>query len=464
MFGRGDRVVVGVSGGPDSVALLHWLSGYARENDLKIHVAHLDHMLRGEESAEDARWVQRFAASLGLTSTVEAEDVLALKRKLRVSIEDAARQARYSFFAHVAHMVGARCVAVAHTADDQVETVIHHWLRGAGLAGLRGMQPVMEYRVESHLDSLAGGLRVVRPLLDVWRREIEDYIATNRLTARVDRSNEQVAFLRNRIRLQLLPYLQSYNPRFKEAALRSARVLSSDYDFIQMNVSKVWDQVARLEERAVIFDLEKWGQLPDAIQRNLLREAMSRLVGDIIGLGAIHIDSALSVIRLGRTGARTTWPRGLVVSKSYKSFSIALPEKRHEPPLSAEGQRLEIPGRTVLFGTRWEVEASIQSQPCGNARNPLRAELDFNAVGKDLVVRRRKPGDRFRPFGMRGEKSLQDYFVDLKVPERERDNIPIVASPENIVWIVGFRIDDRAKVTPSTKQFLCLEFLESDSI
>lgn len=463
MFVPGDRVVVGVSGGPDSVALLHWLSDFARENMLQVHIAHLNHMLRGEESAEDAMWVRHLASSMGLPSTIEGVDVQTLRKRLRLSLEDAARQARYSFFARVVQKVGGKCVAVAHTADDQVETVVLHWLRGSGLAGLRGMLPVMTYRVKLDVGSPTTGLRVVRPLLDVWRQEVEAYLTANNLVARIDRSNEQPVYLRNKIRLQLIPYLRSYNPRLKESVLRSARVLSSDYDFIQANVSQAWDRLVQVEERSIVFDLQVWSELPEAIQRHLLREAMSRLVGDVIGLAAIHVDSALSAIKHGRTGVRIAWPRGLVVRKSYSTFSVGYQEERPESGLTETGQRLHIPGRTTLHGTGWEVEATIESHPCRGIKQPLQAELDFAKVGTDLFVRRRLPGDRFRPLGMRGQKSLQDFFVDAKVPEEERDDVPIVVSPDQLIWVVGYRIDDRVKVTPSTTQILCLKFFKKDA-
>lgn len=461
MFGPGDRVVVGVSGGPDSVALLRWLSGFARERGFQLHIAHLDHMLRGEESAADARWVQNLAEDLGLPHTIEAIDVQAVRDEMRLSLEDAARQARYSFFAHVVKEVEARGVAVAHTADDQVETIVLHWLRGAGLAGLRGMQPVTTYRVVPGFESSAADVRVVRPLLEVWRSEVESYLEENGLSARLDRSNLELDFLRNKVRQQLIPYLQSYNPRIKESVLRSAEFLGADYDFIRSNVAEVWDSVARVGERKVTFDLTRWLELPESLQRHMLREAMCRLVGDVIGLSSVHIDSALAIIRSGRTGASVTWPRGLEVKKSYDSFLIGFCGPRREPSLSIEGQRLEVPGGTKIYGTPWEVKAVLRSRPCGDAQ-PHHADLDFERVGKHLVVRRRKPGDRFRPLGMKGEKSLQDFFVDAKVPEEERDEVPIVSSSDHVVWIVGSRIDDRVKVTPSTKDVLCLRFLKSN--
>ncbi len=460
MFGPGDLVVVGVSGGPDSVALLHWLVSYGRAHDVRLHVAHLNHMLRGEEGNADARWVAGLARQWNLPVTVEARDVNALRQERHLSTEDAARQLRYAFFAQVIKETGARCAAVGHTADDQVETIVLHWLRGAGLAGMRGMLPVMRYKVSDVSEAGVAPLAVIRPLLQVTRGEVEDYLRTYSLEARVDRSNLELVYLRNRIRQQLIPQLLDYNPRFKEATLRSAEIAADDFGFIQREVARVWNDVAREKDDSISFDRRAWSELHPSIERYVLREAVSRLVGDLVGLEAVHIADAMTAIREGRTGSVVTWPRGLRVVVGYDEFTVGYEQPAVEPRLSAEGQPLMVPGETDIVGTNWRVIARVAQSPCVQDANPWHADLDYAKSGSDLSVRRRRPGDRFSPLGMRAEKGLQDFMVDEKVPRSRRDDVPIVVGPRQIVWVAGKRIDDRVKLTPRTAEVLCLTFVE----
>lgn len=477
MFAPGDLVVVGVSGGPDSVALLYWLKSYATTVPISLHVAHLNHMLRDKDSEEDARWVASLAKDLGLPATVEARDTNALRLERRLSIEDAARQARYEFFARVVRETGASCVAVAHTADDQVETVVLHWLRGAGLPGLRGMLPVTRLAVDSSGPNRPAFLRVVRPFLEVDRAEVESYLSSHGLNYRTDRTNLETVYLRNRIRLQLIPQLREYNPRFKETTLRAAELAAVDFDLIQRYVDEAWGKMARPITDRVSFSLREWRDLHPSLQRYLLRRAVQSLAGDLMGLEAIHVADALAVIANGRTGAVFTLPGGLRVTKGYDEFHVGFERRRAAPALSVEGQLLTIPGQTDIDGTNWRVVARIASEPCAGtvarrgtiARRPVRvhhaadawhADLDYSKTGNVLFVRRRRPGDRFQPLGMGELKSLQDFLVDEKVPRYRRDDVPIVASDRQIVWIAGLRIDDRVKLTPDTKEVLCLTFLE----
>ena len=459
MFDPGDLVVVGVSGGPDSVALLHWLLSYARNLDVKLHVAHLNHMLRGKDSEADAHWVAALSHSWGLPVTVESRDINALRQERQLSIEDAARQARYAFFAEVAKETGARCVAVAHTADDQVETVVLHLLRGAGLAGMRGLLPVTDYHVPSFAENGLAPIRVIRPFLEVTRDEVEEYLHEYNLEFRTDRSNLEIVYLRNKIRHQLIPQLLEYNPRFKEATLRAAEIAAIDFDFIQEQVTDAWQNFAQITDERVSFDLKVWSTLHPCIQRYLLRRSAQWLLGDLVGLEAVHVADALAIISQGRTGAVVMWPQGLRVIKEYDTFCVCFERPTVEPVLSIEGQPLMIPGDTDIVGSNWRVTARVSSVPCGDV-GPWHADLDYSKTGDRLLVRRRRAGDRFRPLGMKAEKSLQDFLVDEKVPRYRRDDVPIVEAKNHIIWVAGLRIDDRAKLTPKTKEVLCLSFAE----
>jgi len=470
LFRPGEAVVVAVSGGPDSLCLLHVLRQLQDELGIALHVAHLDHGLRGAESAADAAFVAEMARAWGLPATIEAADVRAVQQAQRLSLEEAARYVRYAFLARVAANVGTSTVAVGHTADDQVETILIHFLRGAGLAGLRGMLPVQEMAVRplradlSPDEQPAAPIRLVRPLLAVTRAEVEAYCAEHGLAPRHDRSNEDEAILRNRLRRRLLPTLETYNPNLRATLLRAAHALADDYAYLQAEVERLWPTLAQETADAVAFDLAAWRGLPPALQRHLLREAVARRQGGWQDVGAGHMEKALAVANK-RVGAQVTLPNGLRVSRSYTHLIVgraaAAPVPVDQPLLTLEQLPLDIPGVTPLPGSPWQVQAEIVERMAEELPPPApyAVTVDLAAVGSELVLRRRRPGDRFQPQGLGGSQKLQDFFVDHKVPRAWRDLVPIVATPRQIVWVVGYRLDARAQVTAATRRVLTLVFI-----
>jgi len=454
LFQPGERVVVGVSGGPDSLCLLHLLTQLRDEYRIEPHVAHLNHQIRGAEAEADAAFVARLAEEWGLPATIEARDVPAYARQERLALEEAARRVRYSFLAEVARKIGAGCIAVGHNADDQVETVIMHWLRGAGLAGLRGMLPLTEYE----------GLRLVRPLLEVTRAEIEEYCQIHHLQPRFDRSNLDTTYFRNRLRHELIPYLESYNPNIREVVRRAAKVIAADYDFLRSEVERAWERMAIESEGAISFPLEPWSRLHLSLQRALLREAIRRLRKGLRNINWVHIEDALKVINEKPTGAIATLPQGLQLFKSYDRIVVGERMPRPDLPLlSVDSLPIAIPGVTKLPDSYWQLKAEILAREELNEEtlanvNPWQAYLDYDRTGSELKLRQRLPGDRFQPLGMRRGKTLQAFMIDAKVPRHLRDEIPIVVSPRQIVWVAGWRIDERVKVTERSKRILHLEF------
>jgi tRNA(Ile)-lysidine synthase len=465
MFSRDDLVVVGVSGGPDSVALLHSLLGLAARGGYRLHVAHLNHHLRGADSDRDAEFVRDLAHGWSLPATVESQDIGRLRREWRLGVEEAARLARYRFFAELVEQLGADCVAVGHNADDQVETVVLHWLRGAGLAGLRGIRPVSYLEVGQAWKRGQGqrlSLKVVRPLLKATRQEVESYIARHKLASRVDATNVDVSLQRNRVRLELLPYLEQYNPQFRQAALRTADLLAQDYDYIESKVQEAWSSLAREEDGAVVISLDEWTRLPASLQQHILRRGAEVLLGDLTDISAKNVLIAAEAMRGGTVGTEITLPRELRVVKGYDDFRLLLGEPSPAPAIIGE-HKLTIPGTTSIPEIGWDVVSTVGAQPCPTmGQNPWHADLDGDAAGPELFVRGRRPGDVFQPLGMRQTKKLQDFFVDAKVPRRTRDEVPIVASPSRIVWVAGMRIDDRVKITKDTQKVLCLTFVRRD--
>jgi len=470
-------LVVAVSGGQDSVCLLHILVGLQEKLDMKLHVAHLDHQLRGADAEADAQYVSQLARQLGVPATIEQRDVRAYQARQHISLEEAAREVRYSFLAEVAVSVGAERVAVGHTTDDHVETVLMHLIRGTGTRGLRGLRPSSQWR------SSGSNLTIIRPLLGVSRQETADYCRHHRLMPRLDITNLSLSPLRNKIRLQLLPLLQSYNPQVAEALLRTARIASDELAFLDSESARLWSGIAWREADAIALDKGAFLELPPALQRHLLRVAVEELLGSLKDIETRHIEGIMAALTKP-AGRRLDLPVGLVFVIEYRRYLLSLDAASLSPfPTLEKEVTLKIPGETVFPG--WRVSATIveptkvRGKPKGALIPPKTAGLpvpgngmketglpeddyvahfDFSKVGHEIVVRCRRPGDRFQPLGMSQSKKIGEFMIDAKIPRAWRQRIPVVCSSEHIIWVVGGRIDDREKVTESTTQVLCLEF------
>ena len=308
---------MGVSGGADSVCLLHILAGLQEKLGITVRVAHLNHMLRGAESDGDARYVSRLAKKLGVAATIEKRDVKAYQAEHRVSLEDAARQVRYRFFAEVAEEVGASRVAVGHTSDDQAETILMHLVRGAGPTGLLGMRPLTIWTSPG-----LAGLTVIRPLLAVSREETRAYCREYRLTPREDSSNLSLSPFRNRIRQELLPLLRGYNPRIGEALIRNSDTLAADLSFLEECVSEVWPKVASEENGAIVLDRDSVVSLHPAVQRHLLRRVTREVLGDLEDIEWKHIEKMRDGLTL-RKGKRVILPRKLTLSVEGRKIRVS---------------------------------------------------------------------------------------------------------------------------------------------
>jgi tRNA(Ile)-lysidine synthase len=485
---RKELVVVGVSGGADSVCLLHVLARWRRRLGIRLHVAHLNHQIRGVESQADAEYVSDLAGSLGIPITIERQDVAAYRTERKCSLEEAARELRYAFFARVARKVGAHRIAIGHTSDDQVETILMHILRGTGIAGLCGLAPCSPLVYDSHGMSLAAeapgvqkaqrsNLLVIRPLLNITREETTNYCQKYRLEPRVDSSNLLPSFFRNRLRLHLLPLLRQYNPSIDQALLRLADIAREDNAFIEQQASGLWHEVARQEDNAVYLDKKQMAGLPIALQRHLLRVAVTKLAGDVRDIEASHIEAARSLLDKP-AGKISAFPHDLVCQGGYHDLVIATTAKQSQlppcpfPPLLEEFH-LKVPGKTAFPG--WNVLASIVRERAAflssrgamsttqkTRQNSLVAHFDLQKTGLNLCVRTRRPGDRFQPLGMNVPKKLYEFMVDAKIPRSWRGRIPIVYSPQQIIWVVGWRTDDRVKLAPASREILRLEFIRSD--
>jgi tRNA(Ile)-lysidine synthase len=455
----GQPLVVAVSGGADSLCLLYVLHRLSAEFGWMLHVAHLDHLLRGDESKSDARFVALQAAELGLACTVEARDVAAHREVRRCSLEEAARELRYAFLADVAHRIGAGVVLTGHTQDDAVETIMLHLLRGSGVHGLRGLELVSPLPGDLDRGDLTQRLRLVRPMLQLSRRQAEEYCAGLGLEPRRDASNESTAHRRNRVRLELLPALRQLNPRIDETLLRLSRLAAEDDDTLSALAQEAWGRLAVVEEDCVSLDRTAFLECAPAIQSRLVLQTVARLNGSARDVAAEHVFAVRSMAARG-TGGATNAGAGI----TWRCARVRLVAHRvagsEAPPCAAmpvSPVTLCVPGEIRIPGGRLSARYVDSGGP--TKAGPLVAFLDAGSSGDALQVRRRRPGDRFRPLGMTGEKKLQDFLVDAHVDSSVRDGVPIVCSPHHIVWVAGLRIDDRVRVTPETRAVLRLDYI-----
>ncbi|HID96495.1 MAG TPA: tRNA lysidine(34) synthetase TilS [Candidatus Latescibacteria bacterium] len=443
MFAPGEKVVVAVSGGPDSVALLDILTVLKDRLEISLHVAHLDHGLRAEDSQRDAEFVRDLAAKYNLPATVAYRNVREFLKKHRFSLEEGARVVRYTFLKEVAEEVSAQKIATAHTLDDQAETILFRVLRGAGVQGLVGIPPVRE------------GL-FVRPLLKVTRREILDFLATRGLTFRHDRSNEDLRYIRNRIRHSLIPYLkQEYNPKIVMALDRMADILRAEDEFIEETAGQIFNSVMKnRDKRKIILDIKRILGYHISIKRRVLRKALYLLTEGVVPeFKDIErlVELKVSKSRLFQLGFQIT---------AQKWDDLLILKRGNVPPFR---RPVSIPGRTDLRELDAHLYVKILAQEGlltgGLGSDPQVAFLDLNSIKGGIAVRSRCTGDVIQPLGMKGHtKKVKDLLIDRKIPRILRDEIPLLVDQEKVLWVVGVEINELCRVTLESKQVLKIQF------
>ena len=471
---QGKRLLVAVSGGPDSLALLHALWQLRDEHKLRLYGAHLNHGLRGAESDADAEFTEDTFRRLDIPFTLESADVAAYRARHKLSLEDAARQVRYAFLAEVATEHAADVIALGHTADDQAETVLMHIIRGSGLDGLRGMQTLDIRRIADRPATL------FRPLLGTRRSETQAYCRALGLSPRIDASNQSPEFLRNRIRMELVPLLEQTNPSIHAALLRLAANATQDSDYIRAKADEVWNQVAHVHsDGAVRLDTRALRNHHAALQSHTLRRAIEVAGGE---LSQQHVLDIMALMG-GAPGKTLHLSNGLTFVTGYSEAHIGpaeavinvlspLPALHGEHPIAA-------PGKTQVGG--WHVRVSFETDITKPDRKNFSQErrdeksmrqdsfsvseaLDLDCVGETLRLRARLPGDRFQPLGMDQSKSLREFMIDTRIPRQWRDGLPLVVSERGIVCVPGWRIAHWARVTDSTKRILRLSLSYGDEL
>jgi tRNA(Ile)-lysidine synthase len=443
LFKEGETVVVAVSGGADSVALLDILV-HLEDEGLVLVVAHLNHGLRGEASDGDEEFVSRLAAGYGLSFEARRADVATLARDSKLSMEDAGRELRYAFFAETAKKHGATSIALAHHLDDQAETVLIRLLRGAGGAGLSAM------------GSGSQGL-LKRPLLQVARIELESYLRGRGLTFRTDDTNADTAILRNSIRHELIPYLRRYNPKVSERLAATAEILACDEELLSQLTETAYLRLASSSPAGVGFQVGEVARELRGLRLRLYRRALLELRGDLKRIGLAHLEAIDRLVTSGRPGARLKLPGDCYVARSYDDLSFrALEVPSHagwELTVAGEGSyRLPAGGRLSVERIPRPLDLNAGSRRICYL-SPERAPFPW-------VLRSCAPGDRFAPLGMSGMQKVKDLFINEKVPLQQRSGIPLLVSRGCILGVLGVRMGEQGRVAAADRAVLRVEILD----
>ncbi len=448
LLDKGDRLIVGVSGGVDSMVLLRLLNACRQEFTLSLIVGHVNHGLRPTESEKEAELVQKETERLGLRFEYGQFNVKEFQKMGGLSPQDGARRIRFHFLNGLLKKYGADKIALGHNADDQVETVLLRLLRGSGLKGLKGMLPFREGRI-------------IRPLLEVWRKEIESFARETEVPHVSDSSNLNGKYLRNRIRLNLLPLIEKeYQSNFKEIVLRTSAFLREENDYLERGAEEAYQKIVFEEKDSLSFQFSQYQSLHEAIQWRVVQKMLEKISGE-------------ERIREGGEGTEVN-----LISKKLKepapSFLLPLSygtcfEKRYDKVLLRKGRiesippfevELISPGRTFIeeIGREVVIEEIEKDSPWQDIRGTSNtALLDYQTLQFPLKLRNFRPGDRFQPLGAKGTQRLKEFFIDHKIPRFERPKIPLLLSGEMITWVVGHRIDERFKVHEKTHRVLKIE-------
>lgn len=457
----GGRLLVGVSGGADSLALMDTLDRLGYD----LIIAHLNHGIRPEAAGEADR-VREAAEDRGLTFVLKEDDAGAYAQDQKLSLEEAARKLRYAFLFEQAQIHGADAVVVGHNADDQVETVLMHWLRGAGLAGLKGM------RVCALPNPWSGVIPLVRPLLSVWGDEIRAYCQEHALAPVFDRSNLDTSYFRNRLRHELIPLLDDFVPGVRQRIWQMAEILAEDHTVLSLVVEDAWKDCLIDEGGGfVAFDADKLGGQPLGVQRRLIRRAVAALRPDIRDLSFEAVERALDALdQPGQIGnlalnVNAFLERGRFYLLEREGMGDLPSRQWPQLPQGVDRIEIPVPGELALPGG-WRLKAewvkdveSVWDAVITN-ENPYQAWMVLpEGDPAQLALRSRRRGDRFRPIGMEDHRvKIADLMINQKIPRRARDRWPLVCVADRIAWVVGLRLADRYRVKESDSRVvhLCL--------
>ncbi|HIR77080.1 MAG TPA: tRNA lysidine(34) synthetase TilS [Candidatus Choladousia intestinipullorum] len=453
MIGPGMRILAGISGGADSVCLLLVLSEYRKIVPFHLTAVHVEHGIRGKESLEDAAFTGRLCGRLGVDFVLEQTDVPELAKQRQTSLEETARSERYRIFEKVRRERGAERIAVAHNRNDQAETVLWNLVRGSGLKGLGGMRPVRD--------------RIIRPLLFTEREQIEQIVLSAGLTWRTDRTNLEQEYTRNRIRLSVLPQMErELNSRAVLHIAQASEKLQDVWEYLDRVSSAASKRCIVKEKAGVSIQLEPFRKEDALIRRELIRRALEMCSGSLKNIGSVHLET-LSSLALMDCGKRADLPGGVMAVREKDTLRLVRKSclrKEFQECKETVCKKLKIPGRTS-FG-KWKVCTELMPNSEEVQREAAQEKkytklLSYDIMNRNVLLRTRETGDYLTINAKGGTKKLKDYFIDRKVPRMERDEVLLVADGPHILWAVGYRISEAAKVRPDTRKVLKIQLKET---
>jgi tRNA(Ile)-lysidine synthase len=453
----GDGIIVAVSGGADSVALLHILYGFREELGFSLSIAHMNHMAREKDSDADAEFVRDLGQKLGLPCMVHSTDVKAEAKNQKTSFQETARNLRYQFLESALKVKKSNFIALGHTSDDQVETFIINLLRGSGARGLSGMPEIRA--------------PFIRPMLTSSRHEVESYLQENDIKFREDSSNKENHYVRNRVRNELLPILAEYNPQIKSTIIDTVSILKDEDQFFEEYVEELLPEFVRTDrgKPEVILSREFFLRQSKAIQKRLIRKALEPFIEGLRRISTVNVCAMIDLMEVARVGKEVRLPGGWRATGGTKSIKIELSPRFLNEPVTIKEQKnsakieLEMPGNTEWSEFGWHFNCRVLDPGSANfSKGSSQACFDYDKVGGHVGVRFFKPGDRFIPLGMNGRKKLKSFFIDEKIPQEERKVIPLLTSANgDIIWVYGRRISENYKVTEKTMKILRIEGIPS---
>ncbi|MCQ1530581.1 tRNA lysidine(34) synthetase TilS [Lutispora saccharofermentans] len=445
MLSPRDSVVVGLSGGPDSLCLLHVLLGLRESWGLKIYAAHLNHQFRGKDADDDAQYVKDICKEWDVEVFVQVFNVSAYAKERGLSSEEAGREIRYKLFSDVAEQVKAGKIAVAHNMNDNAETVLMNLFRGSGIEGLKGIE--------------ASRGEIIRPLINVSRDEIEAYCEEKGLKPRIDKTNLEPIYGRNKIRLELIPYIEkNFNASIMSTLHRLSDIVAIENDFLHKEAKITFLEIAITGENSIEYNINKLSNIHPALMRRVIRIGIEELLGSLKGIEYKNIEGVVDL--LGKsTGAAVILPNNI---KAYISYDKLILKFDRDNESYKYYLKLENDADNIAEFLDFTISLrSIDASQIADLKkdNKHKAYIDKAKIKQELVLRNRLEGDVFSPIGLKGTKKLKEYFIDEKIPKEERDNIFLIADGKEVVWILGKRLSDKYKITKNTKEAIMINMM-----
>ncbi len=440
MFHKGEKVIVAVSGGPDSICLLYILNDLKAELGIILLGAHVNHCLRGDESDKDEEYAKKTCEILGIDFYSKKVDIHKISEEKGMSCEMAGREVRYEFFDDLKTKLKADKIALAHNANDQAETILMRIMRGTGIDGMVGIRPVRD------------GM-YVRPILHLSRKEIEEYCQVNNINPRIDKSNLENIYGRNKVRLDLIPYIEkNFNKDIIKTLNRLSDIVKKDNDYLETVANEEYKKYCDIGERRVTLDKKAFLE-HEAIISRIIRYALLEVNNNLYNFEKVHVYSIIE-LQKHETGKTVMLPQNIVVENCYGSIHIYINVKATE--VNDNEYFLNINENNVIYPLNKIVKLKIE--PKGKfvevKGNDCIKYFDYDKTLEPITIRHRKEGDRFTPLGMKGSKKLKDLFMDLKIPKSKRNEIPLICFGDDIGWVVGYRVSEKFKVSKDTQNIL----------